>query len=42
VELHGSAWSARNASTEMLAGGTRVRVLRVEGLMLYVAPEGAR
>jgi membrane protein implicated in regulation of membrane protease activity len=42
VELHGSAWSARNASTEMLAGGARVRVLRVEGLMLYVAPEGAR
>jgi membrane protein implicated in regulation of membrane protease activity len=41
-ELHGSAWSARNASSERLVGGARVRVLRVEGLMLYVAPEGAR
>ena len=42
VELRGSAWSARNESSTTLASGARVRVLRVEGLMLHVVPEGAR
>ncbi|MGE5834375.1 MAG: NfeD family protein [Acidobacteriota bacterium] len=42
VELRGSAWSARNASSVALARGARCRVVRVDGLMLYVEPEGAR
>jgi membrane protein implicated in regulation of membrane protease activity len=42
VELRGSAWSARNESASTLTSGMRVRVLRVEGLMLHVAPEGTR
>jgi inner membrane protein len=42
VELRGSAWSARNASSVALARGTRCRVVGVDGLMLYVEPEGAR
>jgi len=42
VELRGSAWSARNSSSAPIARGTRSRVIRVEGLMLYVEPEGAR
>jgi membrane protein implicated in regulation of membrane protease activity len=42
VELRGSAWSARNSSSAVIARGTRSRVIRVEGLMLYVEPEGAR
>jgi inner membrane protein len=42
VELRGSAWNARNLSEEMLGAGTRVRVVRVDGLMLMVGPEGAR
>jgi membrane protein implicated in regulation of membrane protease activity len=40
VEL--SAWSARNVSAVPLARGTRCRVVRVEGLMLEVGPEGGR
>lgn len=42
VELRGSIWSARNASTVLLPRGVRCRVVRVEGLMLFVEPEGAR
>ena len=42
VELRGSAWSARNASAVPLSRGTRCRVVRVDGLMLFVEPEGAR
>lgn len=42
VELRGSAWSARNISDTVLGTGGRVRVLRVDGLMLMVGPEGAR
>jgi membrane protein implicated in regulation of membrane protease activity len=42
VELRGAAWSARNSSGAVITRGTRARVLRVEGLMLYVEPEGAR
>ncbi len=40
IELRGTTWSARNASAVPLAGGARVRVLRVEGLMVHVGPEG--
>jgi membrane protein implicated in regulation of membrane protease activity len=42
VELRGSAWSARNASGVPLSRGSRCRVVRVDGLMLFVEPEGAR
>ena len=42
VEVRGSAWSARNATSSLLARGARCRVVRVEGLMLFVEPEGAR
>jgi hypothetical protein len=42
VELRGSAWSARNSAAVVLSRGARCRVTRVEGLMLYVEPEGAR
>lgn len=42
VELRGAAWSARNNANVAVARGTRCRVIRVEGLMLYVEPEGAR
>jgi membrane protein implicated in regulation of membrane protease activity len=42
VELRGTVWSARNASPGVLANATRCRVLRVEGLMLHVGPEGVR
>jgi membrane protein implicated in regulation of membrane protease activity len=42
VEFRGSAWSARNASGVVLPRGARCRVVRVEGLMLFVEPEGAR
>ncbi len=42
VELRGAAWSARNNANVAVARGTRCRVIRVEGLMLYIEPEGAR
>lgn len=41
VELRGAAWSARNSSSAVIPRGTRCRVVRVEGLMLYVELEGA-
>ena len=42
VELRGTVWSARNESSSLLANGARCRVVRVDGLMLHVGPEGAR
>ena len=42
VELRGAAWSARNGAAVALSRGTRCRVTRVEGLTLFVEPEGAR
>jgi len=42
LELRGTAWSARNATSAPLPHGTRCRVVRVEGLMLHVVPEGGR
>ena len=41
VELRGTVWSARNESASVLTNGARCRVLRVDGLMLHVGPEGA-
>jgi membrane protein implicated in regulation of membrane protease activity len=42
IELRGSSWSARNASDSTLPAGVRCKVVSVDGLMLYVAPEGGR
>lgn len=42
VELRGTAWSGRNDAAVPLAQGSRCRVVRVEGLMLHVEPEGVR
>lgn len=42
VELRGSVWSAKNVGTTVLSKGERCAVQRVEGLMLFVLPEGAR
>lgn len=42
VELRGASWSARNVSDAAVGPGSRCRVLRVDGLMLDVTPEGAR
>jgi membrane protein implicated in regulation of membrane protease activity len=42
VELRGSAWSAMLTGGGPVARGSRCRVMRVDGLMLYVEPEGAR
>jgi membrane protein implicated in regulation of membrane protease activity len=42
VELRGSAWSAKNVATQIIHKGQRCTVQRVDGLKLYVLPEGAR
>jgi membrane protein implicated in regulation of membrane protease activity len=42
VELRGTVWSARNDAAATLPPGSRCRVVRVEGLLLHVEPEGAR
>ena len=42
IELRGSTWSARTTGPLSIARGARVRVVRVDQLMLYVEPEGAR
>lgn len=41
VELRGTVWSARNTSSTTLTSGMRCRVVRVDGLLLHVGPEGA-
>jgi inner membrane protein len=42
AELRGSVWSARNTSATPLRRGERCRVVRVERLMIFLEPEGAR
>lgn len=42
VELRGTAWSARNAGAAAIAKGQRCAVQRVDGLTLYIVPEGAK
>jgi membrane protein implicated in regulation of membrane protease activity len=42
AELRGTVWSARNNGAARLARGQRCRVVKVERLMLYLEPEGAR
>lgn len=42
VELRGTVWSAKNASTSALAARSRCRVVWVDGLLLHVEPETVR
>jgi membrane protein implicated in regulation of membrane protease activity len=42
AELRGTVWSARNASGSALRQGERCRVIRVDRLMIFLEPEGAR
>lgn len=42
VELRGAGWSARVIGDAAMARGARCRVMQVDGLMLYVEPEGDR
>jgi inner membrane protein len=42
VELRGTAWSARNVGGGLLTKGQRCAVQRVDGLTLYIVPEGAK
>jgi len=39
AELRGTTWSARNGSTRAIPRGGRSRVVRVDGLMLWIEPE---
>jgi membrane protein implicated in regulation of membrane protease activity len=39
AELRGTAWSVRHDGTATLARGQRCRVLRIDGLMLWVRAE---
>lgn len=36
VELHGTSWTARNAGTSTIGKGMQAKVIRVEGLTLWV------
>jgi inner membrane protein len=42
AELRGTVWSARNNGMAPLTRGQRCRVVRVERLMIFLEPEGAR
>ena len=42
AELRGTVWSARNASGVAIARGQRCVVVRVDRLMIFLEPEGAR
>ena len=42
AELRGTVWSARNTSNSALRRGERCRVVRVDRLMIFLEPEGAR
>jgi len=42
VELRGTSWSARNDGGATVAEGARIRVIRVEGLLLHIEAEGVR
>lgn len=42
VEVRGAAWTARNTTGIAVSRGTRIRVVRVDGLTLDIEPEGAR
>jgi membrane protein implicated in regulation of membrane protease activity len=40
AELRGTVWSARNESPLAVIKGQRCRVVRVDGLMIFLVPEG--
>jgi membrane protein implicated in regulation of membrane protease activity len=42
AELRGTVWSARNQSEASLSRGQRCTVVRVDRLMIFLEPEGAR
>ncbi len=42
AELRGTVWAARNGTGGLLTKGQRCRVVRVDRLMLFLEPEGAR
>ena len=42
AELRGTVWSARNSAAVTLTRGQRCRVVRVDRLMIFLEPEGAR
>jgi membrane protein implicated in regulation of membrane protease activity len=42
VELRGTPWSARNVGAGVLGKGQRCAVQRIDGLTLYIVPEGAK
>jgi len=42
AELRGTVWSARNTSGFPIVRGQRCTVTRVDGLMIFLEPEGAR
>ena len=42
AELRGTVWSARNATPIAIIRGQRCRVVRVDGLMIFLEPEGVR
>jgi len=42
AELRGTVWSARNSSGFAIVRGQRCTVVRVDGLMIFLEPEGAR
>jgi membrane protein implicated in regulation of membrane protease activity len=42
VELRGTPWSARNMGAAVLSKGQRCAVQRVDGLTLFIVPEGAK
>ncbi len=42
VELRGTTWSARTRGASSIPRGARCRVTAVDGLLLFVEPEGAR
>jgi hypothetical protein len=39
AQLRGTVWTARNASQAEIAAGRRCRVVRVEGLVIWIEPE---
>jgi len=40
AELRGTVWSARNAGSDTIPRGQRCTVTRVDGLMIFLQPEG--
>lgn len=39
AELRGASWSARNEGASRIEAGGRCRVMRVEGLVIWIQPE---